>query len=237
MKKLAIISLSGGLDSSTLLAHALASGKDVFTVGFKYGQANFPELQARKEIIEHFSKLYPENYIGDVVFNLEETMNIFTSTFQMLRDSNKIKEESNHKFYTPSRNLLFGVMSTVLGETIALAKDYEKIYIGLGIHKHSEEAYGAHKDYWDITPKFAKRFKKLLKLNDVKKVKVYTPFVKYTKTEVVQRALELEVPIDKTWTCYSPVFNEDLTYSACNECEACIERNLAIENAKRDSIK
>ena len=51
MKKLAIISLSGGLDSSTLALKALEEGYDIFTLGFKYGQKNSPELLARQNVL------------------------------------------------------------------------------------------------------------------------------------------------------------------------------------------
>ena len=237
MHKLAIISLSGGLDSSTLLAQALHEGYSVITIGFNYGQKNIPELTQRQKIIKYFKEKYPEKYIKDEILDVSSTLNNFTRIYEELRDSNKIKEETTHKFYTPSRNLLFAVFSAVIGEISALAMDFNEVSIGLGLHKHSEEAYGQNKDYWDITPEFAKRLQYLFELNDVKKIEIYTPFIELTKTDVVKRSLQLNVPIELTWTCYDPVYRnlvDDVVYAyPCGKCEACIEREIA---GKRSGI-
>jgi len=227
-RKLAIISMSGGLDSATLCAEALNQGYEVFVVNFNYNQKNIVELKAFDNLVEYFTKNYGSNgkIIGVKKLNLKPLFDEFLNVWASLRDDDKIEEQSHHKFYTPSRNLLFSVISTVIGEIIAIDKDYSEISIGIGIHKHSEEAYGEHKDYWDITPEFAKRLQSIFDLNDVVKVNIFAPFVDKTKTEVVKRGMQLVVPFEKTWTCYDPQ-KLDKVFVPCGVCEACIERRNA----------
>ena len=222
--KLAIISMSGGLDSATLCAEASHQGYDVYVINFNYNQKNIVEMKAFDNLIEIYKKKY--NIIGVKKLNLKPLFDEFLDVWASLRDDNKIEEQSHHKFYTPSRNLLFSVISGVIGEIIAIDKNYNEVSIGIGIHKHSEEAYGEHKDYWDITPEFAKRLQNIFDLNDVIKVNIFAPFVNKTKAEVVKRGLELNIPFEKTWTCYDPITKGNKNVP-CLKCEACIERELA----------
>ena len=230
--KLAIISMSGGLDSATLCAEALYQGYDVFVINFNYNQKNSVEMQAFDNLIQIYQKNYISNgrIIGFKKINLKPLFDEFLDIWAELRDSGDIEDQANHQFYTPSRNLLFSVISAVIGEIIALSKGYDEIKIGLGIHKHSEEAYGEHRDYWDITPEFARRLEALFYINDVKRVGLFSPFVNNTKDEVVKRALELKVPINETWTCYNPSIKEGVAVP-CLECEACKEREIAERKA------
>lgn len=236
-----IINFSGGLDSSTLLYKALSQGRPVITLGFNYGQKNKPELINRSKILNIYKKEFP-NLLNDFVLDIR---NIFESTdmiYSELRDSNKIEDETGHKFYTPSRNLLFTVMSTVIGEIAAIAKDFNKVYIGLGIHKHSDAAYSNEKsdsDYWDITPEFAKKLNEVLSLNNVKKIKLFTPFVNKTKSDVVKYMIKKELPYNLFWSCYSPLEtmkSNKVIFKPCQKCEACIERELAGQQNNVDDI-
>jgi len=230
--KLAVISMSGGLDSATLCAEALYQGYDVFVLNFNYNQKNFVEMQAFDNLVNIYQKKYISNgkIIGVKKLDLKPLFDEFLDIWAQMRDSGSIEDKANHQFYTPSRNLLFSVISAVIGEIIALNNGYDEIKIGLGIHKHSEEAYGEHRDYWDITPEFARRLEALFYINDVKRVSLFSPFVNNTKDEVVKRALELQVPINETWTCYNPSIKEGVAVP-CLECEACKEREIAERKA------
>ena len=231
-KKLAIISMSGGLDSATLCAEALNRGYDVFVLNFNYGQKNAVEMKAFKELYNYFKNNYKSKgkIIGHKELDLRGLFGEFLSLWQTMRDDGSMKTVSNHEFYTPSRNLLFSVISAVVGEIIAISDKYDEVEIGLGIHLHTKEAYGEHKNYWDITSDFAKRIGQVFHLNDVVKMDVFTPFVSQEKKDIVTRALELGVPWAKTWTCYNPQL-ENGYWVPCNKCEACTERRLAGERA------
>ena len=231
--KLAIISMSGGLDSATLCAKALYEGYDIFILNFNYNQKNAVEMKAFDNLIDFYKREYISygRIIGVKKLNLKPIFNEFLDIWAEMRDNGEMKEESKHEFYTPSRNLLFAVISAVIGEIIALSKNYDEVNIGLGIHKHSTEAYGEHKDYWDITPEFAKRLQDLFSLNDVKNIKIYAPFAEDYKYKIVEAAKELKVPFNLTWTCYNPQKVGADLFVPCGECEACVERQLAGEKA------
>ena len=238
MKELTILSMSGGLDSATLCAEALNQGHDIFVLNFNYGQKNIVEMKAFKNLFNYFKKEYISNgvIIGHKQIDLTPLFGEFTKVWQEMRDSANLKEKAYHQFYMPSRNLFFAVLSAVVGEIIALNKNYKKVNIGLGIHKHSEKAYGAkHRDYWDITPEFAKRLSSIFELNDVININVFAPFADKTKADVVRRAIELKVPYKLTWTCYNPSIKEGVAIP-CLTCEACIERELAGKEAGINDI-
>jgi len=236
--KLAVISMSGGLDSATLCAEALSRGYDVFVLNFNYNQKNWVEQIAFQNLLNHFEtrKDFDGRIIGSRELNLEPLFGEFLDLWAEMRDNGQMKEKAEHQFYTPSRNLLFSVMSAVVGEIVALNKEYDEISVGLGIHMHTEDAYGEHRNYWDITPEFARKLSNLFALNDVKKITLFTPFVNYYKDEIVKRAVELKVPYKLTWTCYNPQQVGKKLWVPCEECEACVERKLAGEKAGVDDI-
>ena len=231
MKKLAILSVSGGMDSAAVSLKALEAGYDIFVLNFDYGQKNVVEMKAYKNVINELlvvknKKGFKGNIIGEKTIDLKPMFDEFLSIWQDMRDNGKNEAEAYHQFYMPSRNLLFSVIAAVVGEIIALVKDYEDIKIGLGIHKHSEDAYGKnHRDYWDITPEFGKRLNDLFALNDVKNVSLFAPFVNKVKSEVLKYLIENEFDYKKTWTCYNPRIGNK--YEPCKVCEACKERELA----------
>ena len=228
MKDLTILSMSGGLDSATLCAEALHQGHEIFILNFNYGQKNIVEMKAFENLFDFYKREYISNgtIIGQKQIDLTTIFGEFTKLWQEMRDDN-LKEKAHHQFYMPSRNLFFAVLSAVVGEIIALNKNYKKVNIGLGIHKHNENAYGKnHRDYWDITPEFAKRLSSIFELNDVINLNVFAPFADKTKADVVRRALELKVPYNLTWTCYNPSIKEGIAIP-CLTCEACVERELA----------
>lgn len=231
-KTLRIISMSGGLDSATMVADALTNGFDVYVLNFNYGQKNVVERKAFEYLLDFYKNKYRAlgKIIGSKELDLTGLFDEFLSLWQDMRDDGKMKEVSDHTYYTPSRNLLFTVISAVVGEIIAINNNYDKVEVGLGIHLHSEEAYGEHKNYWDITSDFAKAIGKVLHLNDVVKMDVSTPFVSQEKKDIVNDAIKLGVPWVRTWTCYNPQ-EEDGVYHPCLECEACVERQLAGDRA------
>jgi len=232
MKNLGIVSVSGGIDSATVACEVLEKGYDLVIVNFEYNQKHKVELVAFDRIHKWLEEKY-NTKIPVHKINLVPLLNSFIGIWEDLRDSKEITNYTDHQYYTPSRNLLFSVISSVIGEIIGFSKQYDKIYVGLGIHTHSKEAYGEHKDYWDITPAFYEALNNVFKLNDVKDVRLFAPFVDKTKGELIKRALELQIPYHKTWTCYNPntiESNDKVIYTPCNECEACKERELAGKN-------
>ena len=229
MNKLCVISMSGGLDSTTLAMKALEDGYMVLPINIQYGQKNIVEIKAFQELQLFFKKIFPDQFLDPVILNLEEMAEQSLSLYKKTRDSMQVKDTTGHEFYTPSRNLVFASLASMIGEIAAIASNLNEVKIGLGIHKHSD-VYS--RDYWDITPEFVTRLNSVLALNDSIKVEIYAPYSNLLKSEIVKDAIRLGVPLEKTWTCYDPIhkktFNEEI-YKPCLKCEACKERARAGE--------
>lgn len=223
--KLCIISHSGGLDSTTLMAKALAEGFIVQPVSFQYGQKHDVELKAQYIVWEVLKERYPNNLRIPIVLDLGTILGSVKKQYQSIRDSGKIEEKTELEYYTPFRNLVFSSLTAMVGEIVCLTEDLDELYVGIGVHKHSSDSY--KKDYWDITPEFVDRLNWLFQLNDGLECKVYAPYADKFKEAIIRDAVELEVPYKLTWTCYKPLCidrGSEKVYQPCKECEACIER-------------
>jgi len=230
--KLCVISMSGGLDSTTLAYKAISDGYTVLPINIDYSQKNLVEKMAFQDIYEEIKSSFPDQILEPVHINLNSIMKTTLDLYTNLRDNKIVASNTGLEYYTPSRNLLFTTIAAVIGEVAAMAKEIKELRIGLGVHKHLE-----YKNYWDITPEFVKRVNKVLKLNDAIKVRMYAPYVELTKEDIIQDAINLKVPVLLTWTCYDPqetilevnrehmrVFSE---FHPCEKCEACVERQKA----------
>jgi len=232
MDKLCVISMSGGLDSTTLAFKAIEDGFTILPINIEYGQKNIVELQAFSNIIRFLQLKFSEQVLDPVHLNLAEMMKQSAELYQRLRDSHQVKHATGHEFYTPSRNLVFSTLAAMIGEIAAIAEELTEVKVGLGIHAHSD-VY--ERDYWDITPQFVEKLNAVFALNDSMDIGIYAPYSNVLKSEIVKDAIRLQVPYDLTWTCYNPVKKELLTtikYTPCLKCEACQERARAGEQAK-----
>ena len=236
-KELCCLAMSGGLDSSTLLAKALSEGKTCLPINYNYGQVNVVEMHAQKNVWNHYKKIYSKQLLDTLVIDFTSTVGEVISTFRKNIENGHAEESTEMKYYMPSRNLLFMSMAAVVGEIIANDQSYNRLSLGLGIHQHSD-IYA--KDYWDISPKFASKLADLLDLNDNIDVSIYAPYKDGYKSEIVNDCLLLKVPYKKTWTCYNPHLNNTTgdpvhgiieEYVPCLECEACLERSSQAEIA------
>lgn len=237
LNKLCIISHSGGLDSTTLMAKALNEGFIVQPITFNYGQNHIVELSARIGSWNYFKLKYPEQLREPIILDIGIVLGSIKNQYQSIRDSKKIEEKTELEFYTPFRNLVFSSLAAMVGEIVCLYEDLEELYIGIGVHKHSSESY--KKDYWDITPEFVEKLNLIFQLNDGLNCKVYAPYASEYKETIIKDAIDLEVPYKDTWTCYSPVLNvygNTNTYTPCHKCEACLERSIQGLKAGVDDI-
>ena len=116
----------------------------------------------------------------------------------------------------PSRNTILLELATAF----AISNDCKEVY------------YGAIKgdvgDYPDTTPQFLEKINELNKVNNYEYIPIFAPFVDKEKVEVVKIALQLNVPIEQTWSCY--LGGEE----PCGECFSCRAREEAINQAKKE---
>ena len=245
MTKLCIVSHSGGLDSSTLMAKALAEGMVVQPITFNYGQTNIIEGMAQEKVWAIYKERYKDNIRQTIELDIGELLGSIKSQYQSIRDSGKVEDKTELEFYTPFRNLVFSSLAAMVGEIVCFTEDIDELYVGIGVHKHSSDSY--KKDYWDITPVFVEKLNEVLKLNDGIQCQVYAPYANDFKEVIVRDAIDLDVPYKDTWTCYSPKvtgidysaenINSGYTlYEPCLKCEACLERQTQGEKAGVDDI-
>ncbi|UCH02469.1 MAG: 7-cyano-7-deazaguanine synthase QueC [Candidatus Bathyarchaeota archaeon] len=202
----AIVLLSGGMDSATLLYWALQQNYALQAVTFNYPSRPSQELKATRKIASS----------ADV--------NCIEVALPFLKTAADIKKENSDAFkgvklpegYIPARNLIF----------YALAYYYAEVYgvnLIIGGHLKSDR-----EGFPDATPTFFKEVERLvnsIKLRKEPNIQLLLPFIEKTKLDVVRIAIELGVPLELTWSCY---YERD---EHCGKCESCSERAEAFEKS------
>lgn len=211
MKKVVLI-LSGGLDSSTLLYHLINKEYEINALSFNYGQKGHEELKRAAKICEL-------NNIKHKIIDIQNIVEVFSKS--SLTSKENTNTSSPKDTVVPSRNTILLSLATAY----AISNDCEEVYYGA-----IADDVG---DYPDTTLEFLSAMNELNKVNNYEYVPIHAPFVGFTKEEVVKKALELDVPIDLTFSCYQP--KEDGT--PCGECISCKSRIKAINNVKKDLDK
>ena len=208
----AIVLLSGGLDSATTAAWALAEGYEVTAISFDYGQRHRIELQAAKAVASDFG-------ISDHI-----TLAIDLAAFggsalvdQSIAVPKKRSEDviSNGipVTYVPARNTVFLSLALALAET----RNASSIILGVNSIDYS--------GYPDCRPEFLNAFESLANLATKSGVEgthltVLAPLVSLTKTEIIRLGLSLHVNYGLTTSCYDP----RETGQPCGECDSCLIR-------------
>ena len=215
----ALISLSGGMDSATVLAAALEqySPGNVCCVGFTYGSKhNKYEASAAYDLAGYYGVPYD-------LLDLSVAFKSFKS--DLLKTGGEIPEghyeaESMRRTVVPGRNLIF--LAVLAG--YAESHDFRDVW--LGVHA------GDHHIYPDCRPDFIWAAASAIKFATEGKVKIQTPFIHHTKGDILRRGLSLKVPYQLTRTCYK----DQLV--ACGKCGSCQERLEAFrQNGVEDPLE
>ncbi len=212
--KKAIILLSGGLDSSTVAAQAIADGYEAIALSFRYGQRHERELLAAKQVA-NFLKIY-EHFIVDVNLGKWGGSALTDVNLDVPVDGVQINEIPIT--YVPGRNTVFIAIALSLAES----KGAEAIYLGINAVDYS--------GYPDCRPDYLEAFQKLAALSSKVGVeghapKLIAPLVMDAKVDIVRRAKRLGVPIELTWSCYQG------GEVPCGVCDSCRIRDKAIREA------
>ena len=212
----ALVLLSGGIDSTTCLGLAIHQyGKDnVITLSISYGQKHTKEMESAKKIADYYQV---ELILLDLakIFEYSDCSLLDHSHQDIPKESyaEQIKKNNGKPVstYVPFRNGLF--LSSAA--SIALSKGCDIVYYGA----HSDDAAG--NAYPDCSSAFNEAMKQAIYIGSGKQLQIEAPFVFWTKTEVVQKGLELNVPYELTWSCYE---GGDMP---CGKCGTCIDRAAA----------
>lgn len=213
-KPKAVILLSGGLDSSTSAAQALADGYDLVALSFNYGQRHERELIAAKRVAEYLG--IEDHYFVDV--NLAQWGGSALTDQKVDVPTDGVKAGIIPITYVPGRNTVF--LSVAL--SLAEAKAAAAIYLGINAVDYS--------GYPDCRPEYLEAVQHLATLSsktglEGKAPQLVAPLVMDSKVDIVRRALQLEVPIHLTWSCYQ---GED---EPCGLCDSCRIRDRALIDA------
>lgn len=210
----AVILLSGGLDSATVLYQAISSGCECYAISFDYQQRHRRELEAAQVIAQSAGVV--EHKV--VAFDLRAWGGSALTDSRIDVPENRSLAEMSQNIpitYVPARNTIFLSFALAYAETIAA----ERVYIGVNALDYS--------GYPDCRPEYIQAMQDVFRLGtkqgccDGKPITIVTPLINLKKTEIIQLGNSLGVPWDKTWSCY---LGGDV---ACGVCDACCLRLTA----------
>ncbi len=212
MQKKAIILLSGGLDSITVLAHAQNLGFQCYALSFDYGQRHNAELNAAKNIARQYA----------VSEHIIVPLGLGAIGGSALTDDHIAVPDTPQTgipvTYVPARNTIFLSFSLGWAEVLQ-AHD---IFIGVNAVDYS--------GYPDCRPEFIEAFQKLANLATKTSVEgenivIHTPLIELSKAQIIEQGLKLGVDYRQTVSCYSA----DSEGRACGRCDACRLRAAGFE--------
>ncbi|HEY9762627.1 MAG TPA: 7-cyano-7-deazaguanine synthase QueC [Trichocoleus sp.] len=218
-KPKAVVLLSGGLDSATSAAQAIADGYEPIALSLHYGQRHERELEAAKRIALLLG--IQEHYFMDV--NLAQWGGSSLTDLDQSLPQEGPQADVIPSTYVPGRNTVFIAIALSLAE----AKAAEAIYLGINAVDYS--------GYPDCRPEYLAAFQQLAQLSSKAGLegnapKLVAPLVMDSKVDIVHRALGLGVPIAETWSCYQG------GESPCGLCDSCRIRDKALIEAGRSEL-
>jgi 7-cyano-7-deazaguanine synthase len=205
----AVVLLSGGLDSATALAVALAQGFTCFALSVRYGQRHSIELESARRIAQHLGAA--KHLIVDVDLAAIGG-SALTDQIDVPRD--RPLQEIEHGIpitYVPARNTVF--LSLALGYAEVLGAF--DLFLGVNVLDYS--------GYPDCRPEYIEQFQRLAQLATKAGVegkgqfRIHTPLIRMTKAEIIQKGVRLGVNFALTHSCYAP----DAVGRACGRCDSC----------------
>ena len=205
-----VLILSGGIDSTVLLAHLMSEGRTVRALTIDYGQRHRREIDSARAVVAHYGiehKVADLRSVADLM-----GVNALTDATQNVPEGH-YEAESMKATVVPNRNMLLLAMAG----SWAVATKAESIVYGA----HG----GDHAIYPDCRPEFAAAMDKALSLCDWHSVRLERPFVDWDKSRIVRRGVELKAPLHLTWSCYVGGDRH------CGRCGTCVERREAFTKA------
>ena len=206
--KHAVVLLSGGLDSATTLGIARSWGYETYALSFDYGQRHRQELDAARNIA---------NSVAAKEHRIIKIDNQIFAGSALINDVDVPKSRSEEEIgrgipptYVPARNTIFLAHALAWAETIPAGH----IFIGANVIDYS--------GYPDCRPEFIALFETLANVGtkagaEGARIQIHAPLIKLSKAEIIRKAVELNIDLSLTHSCYDPTPDS----RACGECDSC----------------
>jgi 7-cyano-7-deazaguanine synthase len=225
-KKRAVVLLSGGLDSATALAIALAEGFEVYAMSFQYGQRHAIELASARRIAEAYA--IEKHLVVDIDLR-SIGGSALTDQIDVPKRRSSLEMSSGIPVtYVPARNTIFLSFALAWAERLS-AQD---IFIGVNALDYS--------GYPDCRPEYIEAFEHMATLATREgvegrmRLKINTPLIAMTKAEIIMTGIKLGVDYSLTHSCYDP--GPDGV--ACGRCDSCLLRLRGFAEAgSRDPLR
>ncbi len=207
--KKAVVLLSGGLDSATVLAIAKREGYAPYALSFSYGQRHAWELEAAKHVAASLGAV--EHRIATI------DLRIFGGsalTAEIDVPKGRATDEMSHGIpitYVPARNTIFLSFALAWAEVL----DASDVFIGVNALDYS--------GYPDCRPEFIRAFETMANLatkagvEGRQHLKIHTPLMAMTKAQIIAKGIELGIDYGLTSSCYDP----SPTGEPCGQCDSC----------------
>lgn len=224
--KPAVVLLSGGLDSATVLAIARSEGYACYALSFAYGQRHAWELEAAKRVAQALGAV--EHRIAQI------DLRIFGGsalTAEIEVPKGRGTEEMSHGIpitYVPARNTIFLSFALAWAEVLGSTD----IFLGVNALDYS--------GYPDCRPEFIAAYEQMANLatkagvEGVQDLKIHTPLMALSKAKIIARGMELGVDYGLTSSCYDP----SPAGAPCGQCDSCQLREKGFhENGLEDPLR
>lgn len=256
--KFALLSLSGGLDSTMSLLYLLADKtknyQEIFAYSFSYGQKHTREIKLAKNNVKYLNSLIEKGKLGTSVKKIHHSIIDLTSVFEgtgssLVQDSNlvipegKYAESNQRSTVVPIRNIIFSsiLFSKASGIVTRLTNDSTLPYVDIALGIHADDGSDGYPDCREHSVKMAQQLYKISDYNSFY-IDYISPFVNNTKGELLEQGIQsgLKIGLNKnqinkilknTITCYNPVPE---TGQSCGKCASCNSRKEAFAYVKME---
>jgi 7-cyano-7-deazaguanine synthase len=246
MAKQAVLSLSGGMDSSTLLLRLLADGYEVTALSFDYGQKHKVELERAKALVQYLNHQVPHFGYPVITYQvikldgLSQLLNSTLVTGGADVPEGHYAEENMKATVVPNRNKIFSSIIQAVALSVAEQKN-TKCVIAMGIHA------GDHEIYPDCREEFRDADFEAFKSGNwgADKVSLYTPYLNSTKFGILRDGekccdrmhIDFDSVYEKTNTSYKPIEIDGKWYSDYKSASSVERVEAFIKLGRRDPVQ
>ena len=206
--KHAVVLLSGGIDSTTTLAIAMAQGYATYALSFRYGQRHEREIAAATKIAIALG--VHEHRVAEIDLRIVGG-SALTDTIDVPKNRAQSEIAAGVPItYVPARNTIFLSYALAWAEVL----DASDIFIGVNALDYS--------GYPDCRPEFITAFENLAKVAtksgvEGQRFRIHAPLISLSKAEIIRRGAELGIDFSLTHSCYDPTADG----RACGRCDSC----------------